>query len=142
MKIQIGPTCKDCFCGVCNGFGGLFCAQHLHRYNGEDPVAVPGPKCPAVISERVALSLVREGGENEAVSKSENKGVGLIAAERRRQVEEEGYSLEHDLDHMNGELAEAGAYYAWPGDVLMASGEIKIEARLLASLGWLLSEKV
>ena len=35
-----------------------------------------------------------------------------IAAERRRQVEEEGWSLEHDDEHDRGELAVAAACYA------------------------------
>ena len=41
-------------------------------------------------------------------------GVELIAAERRRQVEEEGWTPEHDDEHAKGELALAGAVYAWP----------------------------
>ena len=40
-------------------------------------------------------------------------GGGLIAAERLRQITEEGYSAEHDRDHAN-ELAQAGAMYALP----------------------------
>lgn len=39
-------------------------------------------------------------------------GVELIAAERLRQQSEEGYNKEHDLEHCNGELAEAAACYA------------------------------
>ena len=40
-------------------------------------------------------------------------GVELIAAERKRQIEEEGWTAEHD-DHMHGmgALATAGACYA------------------------------
>lgn len=36
-----------------------------------------------------------------------------IAAERRRQVEAEGWSTKHDDEHGNGELAAAGAAYAF-----------------------------
>lgn len=36
-----------------------------------------------------------------------------IAAERRRQVEVEGWSPEHDDSHQPGELARAGGCYAW-----------------------------
>lgn len=39
-------------------------------------------------------------------------GAELIAAERQRQVEAEGWSPEHDDDHTLGELAAAGACYA------------------------------
>lgn len=41
-------------------------------------------------------------------------GIERIAAERRRQVEEEGWTPEHDAQHVNGELAEAAAYYCFP----------------------------
>ena len=41
-----------------------------------------------------------------------------IAAERRRQVEEEGWTAEHDDEHADGEMAVAAACYAtvaaWP----------------------------
>jgi hypothetical protein len=40
-------------------------------------------------------------------------GAGMIAAERKRQVEEEGWSQERDCAiHLNGELAKAAACYA------------------------------
>jgi hypothetical protein len=41
-------------------------------------------------------------------------GVKLISAERKRQVKEEGYSLEHDDGHDAGELAKAAIAYAIP----------------------------
>lgn len=37
-----------------------------------------------------------------------------IAAERKRQIEQEGWSLEHDDKHRSGELAMAAAIYASP----------------------------
>lgn len=39
-------------------------------------------------------------------------GALAVIAERRRQIEEEGWTPEHDLDHAEGELARAGAAYA------------------------------
>jgi len=45
-----------------------------------------------------------------------------IAAERHRQVEQEGWSHEHDDQHLNGEMAGAAACYClgsvshWPWD--------------------------
>lgn len=39
-------------------------------------------------------------------------GIERIAKERNRQIEEEGRSLEDDLQYTNGELALAGASYA------------------------------
>lgn len=43
-------------------------------------------------------------------------GVSLIAAERRRQVTEEGWTPEHDAGHTTGELARAAACYAQPAE--------------------------
>lgn len=40
-------------------------------------------------------------------------GVELIAKERSRQVEEEGWTAAHDNLHTKGELAIAGACYAF-----------------------------
>lgn len=39
-------------------------------------------------------------------------GIELIAEERKRQVEEEGWAPKHDDAHTRGELAGAGACYA------------------------------
>jgi len=39
-------------------------------------------------------------------------GIELIAEERLRQVSEEGWTPEHDAEHVNGELADAAACYA------------------------------
>ena len=39
-------------------------------------------------------------------------GIDAIAAERRRQIEAEGWSAAHDDQHVNGELAGAAAAYA------------------------------
>lgn len=43
-----------------------------------------------------------------------NTGIELIAAERTRQVNDEGWSSEHDDGHRHEELASAAAYYALP----------------------------
>lgn len=40
------------------------------------------------------------------------KGVDLIAAERQRQISQEGWTPEHDDEHDPGELSSAGAAYA------------------------------
>lgn len=39
-------------------------------------------------------------------------GVEIIAAERQRQIEEEGWTAKHDAQHKSGELAEAAVVYA------------------------------
>lgn len=41
-------------------------------------------------------------------------GIELIAAERKRQIEQEGWTPEHDDGHFDGELAQAAACYALP----------------------------
>lgn len=45
-------------------------------------------------------------------------GIELIAEERRRQIEEEGYSIENDQKHEDGELADAAALYALSDDTM------------------------
>ena len=51
-------------------------------------------------------------------------GSELIAAERQRQIEVEGWSPEHDDEHTSGELAFAAATYA-----LYGTGEHNPQAR-------------
>lgn len=38
--------------------------------------------------------------------------INAVVAERYRQIEQEGWSIEHDDDHSTGELARAGGCYA------------------------------
>lgn len=44
-------------------------------------------------------------------------GIELIAEERLRQVEKEGWTPEHDSQHTEGELADAAACYAMTDDI-------------------------
>lgn len=44
-------------------------------------------------------------------------GSDLIAAERKRQIEEEGWDQEHDSEHTDEELAWAAVAYAAPENV-------------------------
>ncbi len=41
-------------------------------------------------------------------------GIEIIADERLRQIESEGWTFKHDDKHTNGELARAAACYAIP----------------------------
>jgi len=52
------------------------------------------------------------GTESEAKAAT---GVELIAAERQRQIDAEGWTPEHDDEHTLGEMAAAGACYALLG---------------------------
>lgn len=45
-------------------------------------------------------------------------GAALIAAERRRQIEQKGYSPEHDQEHDDGSLLDAAQSYLMEGDFL------------------------
>lgn len=67
-------------------------------------------------------------------------GISLIAAERRRQVEVEGWTPEHDDRHDRGELAQAAACYAghpWMGLILSGIGaRTIIESLWPWSRGW------
>lgn len=47
----------------------------------------------------------------------------LVAKERTRQIVEKGYTREHDDEHTDGSLADAGACYAANNDNLWAFGE-------------------
>lgn len=48
-------------------------------------------------------------------------GIEIIAAERERQINAEGWSAEHDKRHSNGGLAVAAACYALPQDIISVS---------------------
>lgn len=50
------------------------------------------------------------------------KGCDLIAQERQRQIEKEGWSTEHDKSHTNNELAWAAACYAAPESIFRILG--------------------
>lgn len=62
------------------------------------------------------VQIVRES-ITEAELGSKHSGIGIIARERQRQVTEEGYTPDHDDEHINGELAIAAACYAVGDDV-------------------------
>ena len=50
---------------------------------------------------------------------NKKSGAELIAAERKRQIEREGYTPEHDIHHFEGELAYAAICYAYPNKKLI-----------------------
>ncbi|WP_311272230.1 MULTISPECIES: hypothetical protein [unclassified Rhizobium] len=67
-------------------------------------------KAEAELSARVQdVGLSRLGS---SYAFSESPGVKSIAAERRRQIEKEGWTPTHDDKYTNGELLEAAACYA------------------------------
>lgn len=57
------------------------------------------------------------------MTRSEQNAIDLIAAERQRQVGEEGWTASHDNSHAHGELARAAACYARQSRRGVVSGE-------------------
>ncbi len=51
-------------------------------------------------------------------------GVELIAAERQRQIEQEGWTPEHDDEHEDGSLALAAVCYATPTKLYQQVNEL------------------
>lgn len=57
-------------------------------------------------------------------------GIELIAEERRRQIEKEGWTVEHDIfEHQNGQLVDAAVSYA------LTKEERKILSQMVAADG-------
>lgn len=93
----------------------------LERIAGEGchvAAVLQGPKCRPGIDSRVCPSCTAKGlmqrMRDKMVRASWNlkTGAELIATERERQVEEEGYDPSHDDEHRNGQIAMAAVCYA------------------------------
>lgn len=54
-------------------------------------------------------------------------GIELIAEERQRQIDKEGYTIEHDRQHTPSELAVAASCYAYPPEYCYPGGEIRAD---------------
>jgi hypothetical protein len=64
-------------------------------------------------------------------------GIEMIAEERRRQVQEEGWTPAHDDAHRGGQLAMAGACYAIPAhhrEAEVGVGAVSVRFNLLRFL--------
>lgn len=53
-------------------------------------------------------------------------GIELIAAERQRQIDVEGWTAEHDADHDRGDLADAAHAYLHHAGKQIATGRIDV----------------
>ncbi len=58
-----------------------------------------------------------------------------VSAERRRQVEAEGWTFEHDDTHADGALAAAAACYAWAGSQSKIINQTRIRDALTSYFG-------
>ena len=86
---------------------------------------------------------------------TEKTGVELIAAERERQVEVEGWTSGHDKAHRRGQLSDAAACYAlagkrkdgdpvryWPWDMHYWKPTPKDRVRELVKAGALIAAEI
>jgi hypothetical protein len=81
--------------------------KELHGECIEEMVIEFASELPPLLAGRITY-LEKLTGESEAAQ----TGAGLIVEERRRQVEKEGYTAEHDDQHKYGWLAINGAILA------------------------------
>lgn len=65
-------------------------------------------------------------------------GIDLIAKERQRQIEEEGWTAPHDCQHEDGSLAAVAACYANPFQIQVDGSGVRIEEILDCDIpvGW------
>jgi len=80
--------CMTCFCTIGDTFDNSF------------------------VGEAEAIAAWNRRAEDGWVAVTPETGITSIAAERKRQVEKEGWTPEHDDRHTSGELAEAAHCYA------------------------------
>lgn len=93
--------------------------EHCPRCDSPDPA-----KHPAVQFEgEVSICPDRWHSPAAPADDEATPGVALIATERRRQVETEGYDAEHDAGHLPKAFVDAAISYATPpGERRMAGG--------------------
>ncbi|EPH1852760.1 hypothetical protein ACJJBP_22810 [Pseudomonas aeruginosa] len=118
-----------------------YAACHDCRWTGPEP---DEDKCPGCAGENCMAAACPEcGGRYELVAEA-NIATPVaqagqvpqawldVQAERRRQVEAEGWTPEHDDQHSHGQMARAAACYALAGSSAPNDGT----AALLVSLAW------
>lgn len=65
-----------------------------------------------------AQQMLARHAAGEPAKHPDTDGVALIAAERRRQIEAEGWTPEHDDEHANGEMLHAAMAYQMQTDAV------------------------
>jgi len=100
-------------------------AQHFERWHAEESVVQNGNSDGDIWEETVSGIILGGPAIARELRKlasapaplhipEKQEWAALIAAERRRQVEEEGWTPEHDDEHTDESLAAAASCYAWP----------------------------
>lgn len=129
---EVFHTCKGCmdlykafFCGGGRIVNGIVSGIVAHfDTEGTDPCCFDGltPEALEVLDRAV---LPRLPGYR-------SWGADMIRCERQRQVDEEGWSVEHDArEHSDGDLARNAAYYAYPDANLVNQDHLKIGSAFL-----------
>lgn len=96
---------------------GIWRAQEAMIQAALEPLGVHGPPWDNHAVEDAADMIHAIRAERDALAarvealEGGTPGVAAIAAERKRQMEVEGWTAEHDDVHRGGELAEAAACY-------------------------------
>lgn len=95
--------------------GGRTDAQTIREILDGQPLARRNPGDPGYQAREDAEAAVdRLEARLAAVEDALGGGAGLIAAERQRQIADEGWTAEHDDEHDQEEIACAAATYALP----------------------------
>jgi hypothetical protein len=136
------PWCRGYHgCGLCDGpceantMPAPGCGHgHVYPMPNGLKARCGGPAiCSKCAADAIEAGLEVPGWRQSAKELVASSKAGLdVLIERRRQVEEEGYSPEHDDGHINGELALAAIAYASPLPVYVRTeliGETIIEFR-------------
>ncbi|MDF5957482.1 hypothetical protein P4110_29725 [Pseudomonas aeruginosa] len=115
-----------------------YAACHDCNWTGPEP---DEDKCPGCAGENCMAAACPEcGGRYDLVAEANiTAPAGQVPqawldvqAERRRQIEAEGWTPEHDDEHSHGQMARAAACYALAGSSAPNDGT----AALLVSLAW------
>lgn len=87
--------------------------------------------------DRIVAALEHAADALRATPSASTDGVARIAAERRRQIEREGWTAAHDNGHIGGELAMCAAIYAMhPDDRRFEEDRENDEPPRMVPIGW------
>ncbi|MEX3630543.1 MAG: hypothetical protein VB138_14970 [Burkholderia sp.] len=82
-----------------------------------DPAEIPAMVSGDYVPGKRGWMIRKDGGIVINASHDVTAAVVDVRAERRRQINEEGWTVEHDDEHACGEIASLAAFYAMPASV-------------------------